>query len=520
MKKLLFSLILLSLASISRSQTPTWSQDVASIVYNRCAGCHHSGGIAPFSLMSYADVVNNTSAIKAAVLAGNMPPWPPDQNVRHFAYERVLAPKEKTDLLNWLDNGRPAGDLSKAPAAPVFNGSGDLQGVPDLTLKIPLYTSAAVSGDVYRCFVLPTGLTANKFINALEAIPGNRSIVHHVLIYADTTGTSTILDAADPGPGYTSFGGIGTSKAILIGGWVPGTKPMQYPAGFGTLLHSNAKVVVQIHYPLGSAGLKDSTELHFFFAPPGPTRNLYIQAALNHNDNINAPLSIPPNTIKSFYERLTVPNDATLFGVAPHMHLIGKNIESFGINPGGDTTHYISIPNWDFHWQGFYMFRKAEKVAMNTIVVANATYDNTSSNPNNPNTPPKQVNLGEATTDEMMLVFFVFTEYQPGDENIVMDNTAPAAVQNVVPDILKIQTYPNPAQGQLYARIQLNRAVIADLTLTDIQGRLVRQLELNKKIPAGQSEFSFDISSLTNGTYFLQIRTESAVKTQTVHVLH
>jgi hypothetical protein len=507
-------------AAGSFAQTPVWSTDVAATIYNRCATCHHSGGIAPFSLMSYVDVVSMASSIKTAVQSGKMPPWPPDPAVSRFAHERVLSSAEKANILGWLDGGRPTGDMSLEPPAPTFTNNGDLPGTPDLTVRIPTYTSASTTSDIYRCFVLPTGQSADKFITAFEALPGNRSIVHHVLVYADTTGVATALDAADPGPGYTSFGGIGTTKAILLGGWVPGTSPIKFPAGFGTKLHKDAKLVIQIHYPAGSAGMKDSTEIHFFFSPTNNVRDVYILAALNHGANITPPLVIPPNTVQSFVEQLSVPYDVSLLGVAPHMHLLGQNIESFGVTPSGDTQRFISIPKWDFHWQGFYLLKQVKKITQNTTAFARATYDNTANNPNNPSTPPKLVTAGENTTDEMMVVYFVFAMYQPGDENIILDNTAAAAIpgQPYYKGIELLQPYPVPARDRLVAKYHLDAPTTGSLDLVNMSGQVMRQVFDKQQINAGYTALPIDVGSLAAGAYLLRLSAGGKVMTKQVTI--
>jgi hypothetical protein len=400
-----------------------------------------------------------------------MPPWPPDPSYNRLAHERLLSAAERSKIVSWVNGGRPQGNPALEPPAPTFSNKGSLPGTPDLILKIPTYTSAASSGDVYRCFVLPTGLSTDKFITALEAIPGDPSIVHHVLIYADTTNVSTTRDAADPGPGYTSFGGIGTNKAILIGGWVPGNDPLQSPPGFGIMLPKNAKVVVQIHYPAGSAGMVDSTEVHLFFSPTNSLRNLMISPILNHDVNNTTPLNIPANTVKSFVEQQAVPVDVTLFGVVPHMHLIGKKIQSFAVAPNGDTQRFISIPDWDFHWQGFYMLRKGMKIAAGSTAYALATYDNTTNNPNNPSNPPQNVRAGEATTDEMMVVYCLFSTYQPGDENIVIDSTPIVGVrplQTYYSGVELLQPYPIPAKDELIVKYHLDKATNGCFELFDM----------------------------------------------------
>ncbi|MCS7073167.1 MAG: cytochrome c, partial [Bacteroidia bacterium] len=196
------------------AQTPTWSEDVASIVYSKCSSCHHTGGIAPFSLMNYQEAQDNALGILNAVSSRYMPPWPPDPTYRRYAHEKFLSDAEINTIVSWINGGTPQGNPNLAPTPPTFNNNGLLQN-PDLTLTIPTYTSTATNFDIYRCFAIPSGLTTDKFLQGLEIIPGNPSIVHHVLVFVDTTGTCQQLDNNDPLPGYTSFGGVGTNNAQL-----------------------------------------------------------------------------------------------------------------------------------------------------------------------------------------------------------------------------------------------------------------------------------------------------------------
>jgi hypothetical protein len=522
--KHIYLLIPLLCASLGASaQTPTWATDVAPIIYNKCASCHRNGGIAPFNLLSYTDAINNASKVKAAVEDGIMPPWPPDPSYNRLAHERLLSTAEKNKILNWLNGGRPRGDVSLEPPTPVFSNNGDLPGTPDMVLKIPTYTSTATTNDVYRCFVLPTGLTADKFITAFECIPGDRSMVHHVVVFTDTTGQSTTLDAGDPGPGYTSFGSIGVPSAEMVGGWVPGMSPAVYPNGFGLRLSKNAKVVLQIHYPKGTSGMKDSTELHLFFSPVNTLRRLYMQPVLNHEVNINAPLNIPANTVKEFTESQFVPVDLTVFGVTPHMHYLGKKINVFGVGPTGDTQRVISIPDWDFHWQGTYMLRKAMKIAAGTTAYSNATYDNTTNNPDNPSSPPKNVSAGEQTTDEMMITFILFTYYQAGDENIVIDGTTPADLAVLQPyykGATLLESYPVPANKTLVVKYHMDQATTGSLVLINDVGQIVKRFVSEQKLNTGYTALPVDVSDLPAGNYTLQLTVPGATKSQRISIVH
>ena len=464
--------------------------------------------------------------MRADVLSKKMPPWSPDPSYAHMAHERVLSTAEIDSIVNWVSGGTPAGNPALAPPTPVYSTTGQIPGTPDLVVKIPTYTSTAATGDVYQCFVIPSGLTADKYISAFEAVPGNPACVHHVLVYSDTTGGCAALQAASTTPpGYPCFGGVGSSSAVMLGGWVPGSEPMSYPTGFGVRLAKHADIVIQVHYPAGTVGMKDSTEVHFFFSTAPAVRNVYIEPLLYHGLNINTPLVIPANTTASFYEEFSsFPNDITLISLAPHMHLIGQNINSFGVHPAGDTDKFIRINKWDFHWQGFYMLPRLKKIPSGTNLFAQAYYDNTTANPENPSSPPKSVSAGEQTTDEMMLVYFVFAMYQPGDENIVVD---PAIVLNTPPQYtnyyhgqLLLDVCPNPAVNNLIVKCFLDDADVGSLSLVDMEGRVVRQLLNNAPMNVGYTAYSYSISDLPSGNYLLQMKTSQKVLTQKVVVMH
>jgi hypothetical protein len=517
-KRLLLAALAFVSTYTSFGQTPVWSTDVAPILYNNCATCHRNGGIAPFSLMTYGDAAAAAVSMSAAVLAKHMPPWPPDPTYKNLAHERLLSQQQINTIVNWVSGGTPQGDPNLAPPQPVFNNNGDLQGTPDLITKIPVYTSPANTSDVYRCFVVPTGMMADKFITAFEAIPGNRSIVHHVLVYADTTGICAQLDANSPGPGYTSFGGVGTSNAILLGGWVPGTAPITYPTGFGVRLPSTAKIVIQIHYPAGTAGMVDSTEIHFFFSPTNNVRQVYIMPMLNHAQSmVNGPLSIPANQTKTFTELYTMgPGlNFSLIGIAPHMHYIGRNITVYGVSPTNDTQRLIRINDWDFHWQGFYQFKSLQKVPAGSNIIAHAFYDNTSNNPENPSSPPQPVSPGEATTDEMMIVYFIFSVYLPGDENIIIDSTISTSIPSTYYHGQQLlEVYPNPASRDVTVKYYLEQGDNGSVDIINIEGRVVKSLVAEGALEAGYKAARYEVADLPPGVYHLRLKTSQQVQSR------
>ena len=237
----------------------TWAEHVAPILYNNCTNCHINGGIAPFSLVGYSNAVSSATGIVDATQKRRMPPWPANPNYKRYAHERILSVEEIKTLKDWVDQGSKSGDLSKAPADPTPN-TGTVLTNPDLKLKMPNYT-VNTSSDEYRCFVLPTGITVDQFVTAIEVVPGNRQIVHHVLVFQDTSQIPVNKDKADPAPGYLAFGGTGSNTSQLIGVYVPGQEPYQFPSGFGSRILKNSNIIIQVHYPSGVQNQLDSTKV-------------------------------------------------------------------------------------------------------------------------------------------------------------------------------------------------------------------------------------------------------------------
>lgn len=513
--KHLFLLTFVFSSFISWAQTPTYNEDVSCILYEHCTTCHHDGGIAPFSLMDYDDASAAAFGVQAAVNAGSMPPWPPNTEFNQLAHERLLTQDEITAISDWVTAGAPEG-AGTPPQAPVYLNEESITS-PDLVLTMPSYTINTNGNDVYRCFVIPTSLAQDVYITEAEIVPGNFEAVHHVLIFGDETNVPAQLEAADPSPqpGYTSFGGTGSSESKLIGGWVPGQGHKIYPSGMGVRLPAGANVVIQVHYPANANGQTDQTKVNLKYST-GVSREVFIDAPLNHFDLNEGQLIIPANQELTFTSEYDVPNivDVTLLDVSPHMHLLGKSISAWAVTPTNQTIPLIEIEDWDFHWQGFYDFRNPIRIPQGSTLMGSATYDNTSANPNNPNNPPQMVTAGEATTEEMMLIFFSWTYYAPGDENIVIDNstheshvceTQVVGIEEQSENGVKI--YPNPASNFLQIE---GPEHVQRITITDLLGKVVLFPSISKSI---------DVSSLENGLYNLTIESELGSYSQRINIL-
>jgi hypothetical protein len=250
---------------------------------------------------------------------------------------------------------------------------------------------------------MPTNLTSDQYVSAVDTHPGDRASVHHVISFIDTTGASVALDDAEPGPGYTCFGGPGFTLPGTLGGWAPGWRPFVLPSEVGFELPAGSRLVLQVHYhPHGGEPSPDRTEFGVYFAKQKPAKLMRTVPIINQT------FTIPPNA--SSYEvtaalPIPTPFPTKLWFVAPHMHLLGRKMVVEMKPPDGPAQCLIDIEDWDFNWQGAYLYRQPIDVPAGTRLSLRAWYDNSSSNPKNPNSPPQAVSWGEATTDEMCIAF-------------------------------------------------------------------------------------------------------------------
>jgi uncharacterized protein (TIGR03437 family) len=393
--------------------TPTFSKEVVRILQNKCQSCHHPGDIAPFSLMSYKDTKQFAVAIKDAVVSKRMPPWKPLPNCGNFRDVRQLTDAELATLTQWVDSGAPEGDKTDLPATLNFPDGWSL-GEPDLIVRYDEEYTPPKDQDMYRCFTVPTSLRGDRYIQAIDVRAGNKKLVHHVIAYTDPTGASKALDDKDPGPGYTSFGGPGFDNYGMLGGWAPGARPFFNPDGIAMKLDKNARVVFQVHYhpcqtaTCGTGSPKDEsdrTEIGIYFAKAPVTKTL------QYLPLVNTSFAIPAgNNNYRVTASFTSPLGGKIINMTPHMHLLGKSIKVEMTQPGKTTADcLVNIDNWDFRWQGTYTYQEQIPVPVGTRLNLTTFFDNSAANPNNPNSPPKVVRWGEATTDEMALAFIGFT---------------------------------------------------------------------------------------------------------------
>jgi hypothetical protein len=399
MKTAIYSLALVFVfAGIASAQSPTFNKDIAPILYQNCVTCHRPGEVAPFSLLTYDDAVKRASLIAAVTKARYMPPWKAEPGP-HFQNERRLTDQQIGLIQAWVNNKTPEGDPATKPKPPVFRQGWQL-GEPDKVFSLSEQYAVPTEGpDQFRCFVIPLNLDRDVYIKSSEFRPGNSRVVHHAIVFTDPTGASQKL--AKGSDNYPCLGGPGFVETGLIGGWTPGSVPFAPPAGMTSRIRKGTNLVLQIHYhPSGKRELDQSSiGIQFGDAP-----TVAGDALILSSWGIDIPAGESRYVVRS---SLTVPSDVEANGIIPHAHYLAKEMNITAHAPDGSSRPLIAIKDWDFNWQGTYLYQTPIKLAKGTRIEMEYTYDNSENNPRNPSNPPKRVRFGEQSTDEMAFAFIL-----------------------------------------------------------------------------------------------------------------
>ncbi|MAQ70100.1 MAG: hypothetical protein CMD23_03285 [Flavobacteriales bacterium] len=394
-----------------------YSEDISPIIYNNCTECHRVGGAGPMPFTSYEEVASLGMMIKYVTESGYMPPWHANPDYSTFLGERVLTDAEKQLISDWVDGGMIQGDPSLEAQIPEFV-EGSVIGEPDAVFTMEEeYLIEGNNQDDYRVFVFSTNFPEDKYLKSIEIIPGNLAAVHHVLVNIDTEGDCAALDASTPEYGYECESGFCVGNIPqLSAGYTPGMVPPIWNNDIGLVLPAGADIAIQMHYAPSSIDQYDQSSVNLFFKDQPVEREVEVLTI------VDTQLQIPANEIYTHYNSYQIPFDMSVISVLPHMHLIGKSWLIYAENDG-DTIPIINIPDWDFNWQTFYQPEYMLKLPQGYTLHAYATYDNTSSNPTNPNSPPQDMFWCDYTTCEMFFLPFAYVPYQDGDENTYLGNS-------------------------------------------------------------------------------------------------
>lgn len=386
--KLAFPLIA---AFFAAAAAPTFSHDVAPLLYKHCADCHHSGGVAPFALLTYEDAKRRAALIATVTSKRYMPPWLP--SAPRFQHEQKLTDAAIGILRAWAAGGAPEGNSRETPSAPQFHDGWSL-GKPDIeTAMLHEFAVPADGPDLYQCFVIPSPSPRARYLHALDIRPGNPRVVHHAILFQDTTHTAR---QRDTGNGYTCFGTPGFLPARGLGGWTPGTQPVVNPEDISETLHGGADLVLQVHYHPSGRPEIDRTRVALYFTDTVPKRRL-MDIPLTSN-RIDIPAGERAYKVTDHF---TLPTDVDVLGIIPHAHYVCRSMYGYAVLPDGTRRTLLRISEWNFDWQQQYRYPAPVRLPEGTIVEMEFTYDNSAENPRNPNHPPARVVYGPGSSDEM-----------------------------------------------------------------------------------------------------------------------
>ena len=418
--------------SAAAAEAPTFTKDVAPILFGNCVVCHRAGEVAPMALTSYRAARPWARAIKDKVVSREMPPWHADpEGSLAFKNDRRLSQADVDTIAAWADGGAPEGnpaDLPELPPIPVGWQIRDL-GEPDAIIRMPVAEEIPASGELPMTnYYIPVPWDEPKYAQALESKPGNRVATHHTVAYIRSglpPGTRlndkglAVRDASievDPNASFEF-----AQRSVKLTGYAPGKGYKLYPKGAGRVLPPKWYFVLNQHYQPTGKPETDRSELGLWFhdEPVDTDVNEIVASdgvSIVEDSEVVAEAgqrrpvvpNIPPFaddwkivTMKMFSE------DTTIFSLSPHAHLRGKRFTYTLVRPDGTEQTLLTVPRYDFNWQTFYELVEPMVFSAGSKLVTVGYYDNSVKNRYNPS-PDKEVYWAEQSWDEMFNPFFEY----------------------------------------------------------------------------------------------------------------
>jgi mono/diheme cytochrome c family protein len=397
---------------------PTFSKDVAPILYQHCTNCHRAGEIGPMALLSFSDARPWAKSISTRVTNGTMPPWHADPAHGEFSNDRRLSDAERDIIVKWAGGGAPEGNPADLPKAPVY-AEGWQMGQPDTIYAMQEDYPVPASGTIeYKNFEVPTNLTEDRWAQAIEIRPGNRSVVHHVIVYMidpkpATRGPQPFAPATNmrrPAEAPKTERGAEPNDRPMkhqptgwLGGFAPGQSVRVYEPGTALKVPAGATLIIQEHYTANGKDTTDRTRVGIKWAKEAPKTE--VNVATLQNANFVLPAGSSDTRVDA---EMTLNQDMTIWSVLPHTHMRGKKWEVTAIYPDGRSEMILSVPKYDFNWQTDYVFKRPLTMPKGTKIHTSAWYDNSTANKANPD-PKKDVYWGDQTWEEMQFTAVTFS---------------------------------------------------------------------------------------------------------------
>jgi peroxiredoxin len=383
----------------------SYAKDVAPVLQKHCVPCHREGGIGPWNMDAYGHVKNNSKMIQEVLLTAQMPPWHADPAHGRWANERSLNAAEMQKLLSWISEGAVRDNDSDPLAEPLPSLPEWPLGKPDFVIALPKPEQIPANGVLdYRHVRVDLPVTNEIWLAALDVKPGNRKVLHHVIIRAKSRG----------GPDD------GSGNGLMLAGWAPGLSISKFADGTGKRIPAGAKIDLELHYTTTGTPQTDQTEVAFYLLPEKPPREVTTRAAAQLD------LNIPPGTDESRDSAIYgFERPATLYSFIPHMHLRGRWMQFELLQPDGKRETLLRVPRYDFNWQTSYQLAEPRHVAAGSWLLVTGGFDNSTGNPANPD-PKKRVHFGQQSWDEMFIGFFDAAD-DPDTTETTSVTDAPAA---------------------------------------------------------------------------------------------
>ena len=460
----LFPLIYIAGTSTSSASGPnlknvTFTMDVAPIFYRECVQCHRANDLAPMSLLTYKEVRPWAKSIRERVVAKQMPPWHADTHYGEFSNDRRLTQAEIDTIVAWVDQGAKEGNPKDLPAAPAMVEGWHI-GKPDVVFSMQEDFGFDASGpDEYRYFRIPTNFKEDVYVQAAEAQPGNKKIVHHIIAFVNPPRPPqdpSVKKAVIPQGFVDAFrkqiifyeeghlqrvkmdapvidngcaspnGGQGIlrgdkgkdEEGIFLCGFSPGRDQDLFAPGTAKRIPAGSTIVLQIHYSRSGAAEKDRSRIGLIFSKEPPEKTVRTKPVANYHFQI--PPGVENHEVTSCF---TFKEDAHLTALMPHMHVRGKDMMVTAYYPDGRSEVLLKVPQYSFSWQTNYYFKKPVALPKGTRIECVAHFDNSPTNKYNPD-PTKTVRFGDPTYDEMMIGF---VEYTLDGEHLVKPETSRVA---------------------------------------------------------------------------------------------
>lgn len=364
----------------------TYCNQVSRILQSKCVECHRPNEIAPFALTSFEEVVGWADMICEVIDQNRMPPWFANPKHGKFANDCSLAPEEKLAIATWVENGCPEGDEADLPPPPKFIDGWRIP-EPDMVLSMPEEFEVPAEGVVaYQSYILDPQLKEDRWIQAAETRPGNRSVVHHI-----------VVNVRPPGAKGTQLS-FGDKLACVF---TPGTPPWEFPAGTAIKVPAGSTLLMQLHYTPCGTPQKDRSIVGIKFADPNTVKTT-AQSKFALNLMVDIPPGEPNYKMEASYK---VKKDIRLVNLFPHMHYRGKSFRFEAEYPDGKREILLDVPHYDFGWQLRYDLVEPKLLPKGSKLHCYGVFDNSADNPRNPD-PSVRVGFGEQSWQEMMVGFF------------------------------------------------------------------------------------------------------------------